>query len=348
MSKSQFKNQNAAAIFGVLLTVLSVICFNSADAQIGACYGTLGNNLPSPTELLALCNKHNIQRIRIYNPNPLILEALNRNPNISVIVGVPNEEIQGIANNPALAKSWIQNHILKYRNVNFRYIAVGNEISPLDGASSSIAPSVAPAMQNIHNALSETTLGRKVKVSTALSMGVLAKSYPPSAGAFIAAPTFIDPIVQFLVKTNGPFLINVYPYFAYTSDTTDIRLDYALFTSASAVVTDGGYQYRSLFDAMVDAVHAALEKAGGENVEVVVSESGWPSAGGTATTVKNAQIYNSNLIKSVKNGTPRKPGKEIETYVFDLIDENQKSPELEKHWGIFLANKQPKYPLSFV
>lgn len=296
--------------------------------------------------MIALCKRHNIQTIRLFNPNPVVLEALQGSINISVIVGVPNEDIQGIARDPSLAKSWVRDNILKYRKVNFRYIAVGNEITPSDNTG--IAPYVPTAMQHISDALAAAGLGR-VKVSTVLSMTILGRSYPPSLGTFQPnfRASFIDPIIKFLVKTNSPFLINVYPYFAYVSDVTNIHLDYALFTSTSVVVTDGAYQYHNLFDAMVDAVHAALEKAGGANVKVVVTETGWPSAGGTATTLANARTYNSNLIKSVKKGTPRRPGKPIETYIFDLIDENQKNPELEKHWGIFLANKYPKYPLNF-
>ncbi|KAL0346211.1 UNVERIFIED_CONTAM: Glucan endo-1,3-beta-glucosidase, basic isoform [Sesamum radiatum] len=301
MEKQCFKK---AAFVRMLINVLSVMCLQPADAQTGACYGTIGDNLPPATEVVSLCNQYNIQRIRLFNPNPSVLQALQGNTNISVIVGVANEDIIGIARDANLAKSWVQNNILKYGNVNFRYIAVGNEISPLDGGS---------------------------------------------AGAFIAEiqSSFINPIVQFLVNTKGPFLVNLYPYFAYASNMKDIRLDYALFTSPSTVVSDGPYQYQNLFNAMVDAAHAALQKVGGADVEVVVSETGWPTAGGTATTVDNARSYNSNLIKSVRNGTPRKPGKPIETYIFDLIDENQKSPEIEKHWGLFLPNKQPKYPISF-
>ncbi|KAL0337932.1 UNVERIFIED_CONTAM: Glucan endo-1,3-beta-glucosidase, basic isoform [Sesamum calycinum] len=309
MAKQCFKK---AALVRMLISVLSVACSQTADAQTGACYGTIADNLPPATEVVALCNQYNIQRIRLFNPNP-------------------------------------SNNILKYGNVNFRYIAVGNAISPLDSGSAGIAPSVVPAMQNIYNAISASGLGGRVKVSTALSFGVLGTSYPPSAGAFIPEiqSSFINPIVQFLVKTQGPFLVNLYPYFAYASNTKDVRLDYALFTSPSTVVSDGPYQYQNLFNAMVDAANAALQKVGAADVEVVVSETGWPSAGGTATTLDNARSYNSNLIKSVGNGTPRKPGKPIETYIFDLIDENQKSPEIEKHWGVFLPNKQPKYPISF-
>ncbi|KAK4485477.1 hypothetical protein RD792_008119 [Penstemon davidsonii] len=331
----------------MLLIAILIFCLHEADAHTGACYGTLGDNLPPATEVIALLNKNNIKRIRLYNPNPSVLQALKGQRKISVIVGVPNEDIIAIANDLTVAKSWVQNNVVKYGNVNFRYIAVGNEISPLNGGSS-IAPSVPSAMRNIYKAIFAVGLGRKVKISTALSMEILGNSYPPSSGVFKSEiHTFIAPIVKFLAKTRSPLLLNVYPYFAYISNPNDIHLDYALFTSRSTVVQDGQYHYQNLFDAMVDAVYAALEKVGGADVEVVVSETGWPSAGGTATTIDNAKTYNSNLIKNVRKGTPRKPGKPIEAYIFDLIDENQKSPELENHWGVFLPNKQPKYPLKF-
>ncbi|KAK6127295.1 hypothetical protein DH2020_038958 [Rehmannia glutinosa] len=314
---------------------------NAANyAQIGACYGTLGNNLPPPTEVFALCNKNNIRQIRLYNPNPSILTALQGDiNNISIIVGVANEDIPGIAQNALLAKSWVQNNILKYKNVNFRYISVGNEISPLDNKTANIAPSVAPAMQNIYNAILETGLRTKVKVSTVLSLGILGQSYPPSAGVFKSEiqSSFIDPIVKFLVETQSPFLVNVYPYLTYIGNTNDIRLDYALFRSRSVVVRDGVYDYNNLFDAMVDATYAALEKAGGANLEIVVSETGWVGRWGTdGTSVENARIYNSNLVKSVGKGTPRKPGKAIETYIFDLIDENQKALNLRSIGDYFM------------
>lgn len=144
-------------------------------------------------------------------------------------------------------------------------------------------------------------------------------------------------------------LVNVYTYFAYTSDKQSISLNYALFTSNGTVVTDPntGKKYQNLFDAIVDSVYAALGKVGAPNTDIVVSETGWPSDGGDAATVDNARAYYRNMINHVKNnnGTPLKPGKEIEAYLFAMFDENMKSgAKTEHHFGLFNpTTKHPKY-----
>uniref|UniRef100_A0A251TH58 Putative glycoside hydrolase family 17 n=1 Tax=Helianthus annuus TaxID=4232 RepID=A0A251TH58_HELAN len=111
-----------------------------------------------------------------------------------------------------------------------------------------------------------------------------------------------------------------------------------------------GRPYFNLFDAMYDAYFAAQSHLGGSNVEIVVSESGWPSTEGDVATTENAGTYYRNLISHVKSssGTPARPGRSIETYLFAMFDENMKpGKETEKHFGVFFPDQRPKYQLSF-
>lgn len=80
---------------------------------------------------------------------------------------------------------------------------------------------------------------------------------------------FMKPLLAFFTQIGSPFYINAYPFLAYKSDPSHIDLNYAIFEH-----TDGIYDaktklhYDNMFDAMVDASYAALEKAGFPKVPV--------------------------------------------------------------------------------
>jgi exo-beta-1,3-glucanase (GH17 family) len=82
------------------------------------------------------------------------------------------------------------------------------------------------------------------------------------------------------------------------------------------------------------------------SVGVVVSETGWPSAGGQEASVENARTYNQNLVRHVGRGTPRRPWK-VETYLFSMFNENLKEAGVEQNWGLFYPSTDRVYPISF-
>ncbi|XP_021896046.1 probable glucan endo-1,3-beta-glucosidase BG1, partial [Carica papaya] len=313
-------------------------------AQIGVCYGRMADNLPPPAEVVALYKQNNITRMRMYSADQDVLTAL-RGSNIELVLDLPNSDLQFAAASQANADAWVNTNVKSYiDNVRIRYIAVGNEVKPSDP----LTPSLIPAIKNIQNAVNSAGLSDRVKVSTATFMAFLGESYPPSAGVISAEyMPIMGQIINILNENKAPFLVNVYPYFSYKYNADVISLDYALLKPSAPINPDPPLQYNNLFDAMVDAVHSALEKAGGGSLEVVVTESGWPTAGDIGASFENAQTYNNNLIQHVKQGTPKKPGKPTETYLFAMFNERGKEPEVEKNWGLFFPNKEHKYPVNF-
>lgn len=303
-----------------------------------------GDNLPTAPAVISLYRSHNITKLRLFDPDAAALAAL-RSSGIGVILGCYNEDLQHLAGDSSFASAWVAANVLPYAaDVNFQHIGIGNEVIPGD-----LAAYVLPAMRNVAAALHAS--GIPVPVTTAVSTEVLGTSYPPSQGAFSEkASQVMGPIVSYLASTNASLLVNVYPYFAYAGNSGEVRLDYALFTASDVVVQDGSLGYSNLFDAMVDSVNSAIEKAGGSGLPVVVSETGWPSAGGeNGATVDNARIYNNNLIQHVNKGTgtPKFPGRGLEVYMFAMFNENLKPAGTERNFGMFYPDMTEVYHVEF-
>ncbi|CAM0885293.1 unnamed protein product [Alopecurus aequalis] len=335
------KHPAAAYMFAVALVLGVLAVVPTAVQSIGVCYGVNGNGLPSASEVVQLYQSKGITGMRIYKPQDDILQAL-AGTNIDLILDVGNDQLSSLAASGSNADSWVQANVQPHRDVNIKYITVGNEVPDQGGNTQDILP----AMHNMNGALARAGISG-IKVSTAVNSGVRT-GFPPSQGTFSAS--HMPPIAQYLATTGAPLLANVYPYFAYTDDPAKIHLDYALFTAPGTVVTDNNNenQYQNLFDALVDTLYSALESVGANNVGIVVSESGWPSGGGgTAESADNAKTYNQNLIKHVGNGTPNRPGG-IETYIFAMFNEDRKTgKETEKHFGLFNPDQSPAYSINF-
>ncbi|KAI4335222.1 hypothetical protein L6164_013889 [Bauhinia variegata] len=330
-----------ALILCGLAAINNQIAVARASIDIGVNYGRQGNDLPSPDNVIQMYKKYGIGKMRLFKPEPSVLQAL-RGSQIDLVLGIANEDLPNLAASLDATHSWFATNVEPYLNdIQFTFIVAGNEVVP-----GNLAQFVLPVMQNMQNILTGKGLAA-VKVSTSVAVSTLGQSYPPSQGAFSEdSKETMQGILKFLAAQGTPLLINAYPYLAYTSDPQDISLDYALFTANGPIVHDGNLSYSNLFDAMVDGFFSAMEQLGISNVGVVVSESGWPSAGnGNFTTPELAATYNRNFMKHILSGdgTPKRPGSYIEGFVFAMFNENQKPAGVEQNWGLFYPDMQPVY-----
>ncbi|KAB5514210.1 hypothetical protein DKX38_028116 [Salix brachista] len=332
-----------------LFLTLLVLCRGST---IGVCYGRNADDLPTPDKVAQLVQQHKIKYLRIYDSNIQVLKAF-ANTGVELMIGITNSDLLPFSQFQSNVDTWLRNSILPYYPAaRITCITVGAEVTESPGNASAL---VVPAMHNVLVALKKVGLHKKIKVSSTHSLGVLSRSFPPSAGAFNSSHAFfLKPMLEFLAENQSPFMIDIYPYYAYRDSPNNVSLDYALFESSSEVIDPNtGLLYTNMFDAQIDAIYFALMALNFRTIKVMVTETGWPSKGSSkekAATPDNAQTYNTNLIRHVINnsGTPAKLGEELDIYIFSLFNENRKPGiESERNWGLFYPDQTSVYNLDF-
>ncbi|KAG6482624.1 hypothetical protein ZIOFF_059257 [Zingiber officinale] len=335
---------------GVRDAILDVHCNGS---KVGVCYGRNADDLPTPDKVAQLIQLHSIKYVRIYDSNIQVIKAF-ANTGVELMVGVPNSDLLPFSQYQSNVDTWLKNSILPYYPATMiTYITVGAEVTEIKDNVSAL---VVPAMVNVLTALKKVGLHKRIKVSSTHSLGILSRSFPPSAGALDSKYAFfLKPMLEFLVENNSPFMVDLYPYYAYRESPSNVSLDYALFSSSAVDVIDPntGLVYTNMFDAQLDSIFFALMALNFRTLKIMVTESGWPNKGAakeTAATPDNAQTYNTNLIRHVVNdaGTPAKPGEQIDIYVFSLFNENRKPGlESERNWGLFYPDQTSVYSLDW-
>ncbi|XP_010271649.1 PREDICTED: glucan endo-1,3-beta-glucosidase 14-like [Nelumbo nucifera] len=318
---------------------------------LGINYGQIANNLPSPSRVAFLLESLNINRVKLYDADPNVLQAFS-NSNVEFVVGVGNEYLLNMTDsNKALA--WVKQHVLRHLPwTRITCITVGNEV--LSGNDTQLMSYLLPAIHSIYNALVSLGMNDRVNVTTAHSLSILANSFPPSSGAFRQdLGEYIQPLLNFHSQIKSPFLINAYPYFAYKDNPNEVSLDYVLFQSNQGMTDPNtNLKYDNMLYAQIDAVYSAIKRMGHTDIEVRISETGWPSKGDpdeVGASPENARIYNGNLLRRIEEGqgTPLKPSIPIDIYVFALFNEDLKpGPASERNYGLYYPDGTPVYDIG--
>ncbi|XP_074364845.1 glucan endo-1,3-beta-glucosidase-like [Apium graveolens] len=338
----------------LLLCLFWFGCVSSSNfGSIGVNYGRVANNLPAPSKVVELLQANGINRVKIFDANPSVVSAL-ADSSIKVTVAMPNQLLSSAAADINYTNAWLKARIVPfYPRTTIEAIAMGNEVF----MDSKNTPFLVPAMQNMFASLLKLGLAGDIKISSPLAFSALETTYPPSSARFrsdLIKPV-IEPMLNFLHQTRSYLMINFYPFFAYEANKDTISLDFVLLRPNNGVKDPAnGNVYMSLFEAQLDAVHAALDALYFDDIRVVVTETGWPSAGGDkefGAGVANAASYNGNLVRRVLTGggTPLRPNNTLNVFLFALYNENQKNgPVSERNYGLFYPNQQKVYdiPLS--
>ncbi|XP_010686003.2 glucan endo-1,3-beta-glucosidase 14 [Beta vulgaris subsp. vulgaris] len=344
-------SSSSSQLFLLFFFIISGLVQQIQGLEVGINYGQIANNLPSPSRVAILLQSIQVHRVKLYDADPNVLLAF-ANSNVEFTIGLGNEYLYNMTD-LSKAQAWIQTRVQPYiSRTKITCIVVGNEV--FDGGDTQLMSYVFPAMRNVYFALKAFGLTDQVTVTTAHSTAILANSYPPSSGSF--KPQFaqyLQPMVNFQSQIKSPFLINAYPFFAYKDSPNDISLDYVLFRPNQGSTDPAtNLHYDNMLYAQLDAVYAAIKLMGHTDIEVHVSETGWPSKGDpneVGATIQNAATYNGNLLKRVesKEGTPGRPNVPIIVYVFALFNENLKpGPASERNYGLYYPDTSPVYNIG--
>ena len=288
-----------------------------------------------------------ITKAKIFDSDAAVIDALRAEGVNEVVLAVPNFQVSdlGSSTSTAFADNLVEQVVAPRVALGMKLtVAIGNE--PFATWNNLEASLLERAYRNLRASLAARNLATTVKITIPFYFGIMASTYPPTAGAFATSRTAaLTTLATLLFEDSSTFDINIYPFFSHRDNPTQVGLDYALGNEGHTV---GGVTYGGLLQAQVAAVRAALLKLDARftaaALPIVVGETGWPTAGHASATAANAAVYAKNAVDSG-----------LSMYLFEAFDEKKKSADggagsigaaVEDNWGIFTEAGAAKYSIA--
>ncbi|KAF3783288.1 hypothetical protein EJ110_NYTH20515 [Nymphaea thermarum] len=141
---------------------------------------------------------------------------------------------------------------------------------------------------------------------------------------------FIQPIVEFLTQNKLPLIVNVFSH----------KKSDGIAASLSHYWTEA--YWTEAFDDAVEAFYWAMDMIDYPSVRIVVSSTGFPSAGSEPkfSTTANTLAYNQCLVRHNNRGRrlfKKNPHWPIPAYLFTVVN-SKKYPGDQLEWGLFDFN----------
>ncbi|KAF7070329.1 hypothetical protein CFC21_075859 [Triticum aestivum] len=343
----------AAAL--LLAAAAAVLVLAGAAEGLGVNWGTQASHPLPPKVVVQLLKDNGIKKVKLFETNIDAMKAL-AGSGVEVMLAIPNNLLRRIAGDSGAAKDWVKRNVKRFDfdgGVVIKYVAVGNEPF-LEAYNGSFMKVTLPALENIQNALNDAGVGDRIKATVPLNADVYsspARNPVPSAGRFRAEISGVmTDMVKFLARNKAPFTVNIYPFLSLYLD-DNFPLDFAFFDGGATPVNDNGVMYTNVYDANFDTLVAALAAVGHGDMPIIVGEVGWPTDGDRHAKASYAHRFYDGLLKrlAANRGTPARPNRHVETYLFGVVDEDRKSVQpgsFERHWGIFRYDGQPKFGMD--
>lgn len=279
--------------------------------------------------------------------DPNMLAVLNyaaqASPKLEILLGTLNSHVTNLFQTRAGADTFVNATAPYLRTGVIQAIALGNE--PNDRKQANIAPGVfSVAAGNLRASLDAAGF-QDVPITVCLLYGGIV-SYPPAQAHFQETGDIysMEGYARALAGLSGkPFVfVNLFPHFAVTSvvaqfpQTASWYPQFGLFTSTADPASQDGNlaPYWDLLDLQYNTVTLSLGKAGLGNVQVYVSETGWPSdGGGTYTTVANEAAFVNGLLDRWVGPQRSTASPSVPTFLFSAFD-NPDGAGVEGHWGL--------------
>lgn len=83
------------------------------SVAVGVNWGTTASHPLPPAKVVQLMKSNNITRVKLFDADPLVLEALSGS-NLGVTMGIPNGLLRSLNSSKKAAQTWVHDNVTRY------------------------------------------------------------------------------------------------------------------------------------------------------------------------------------------------------------------------------------------